>query len=148
MRIVFPSFTKNSIWDQHVHTVLFKMGDWQGPTIHHRESCSILCSSLDGREVWGRMDTCLYMVESLCCPPETITTLLIGSFFVCSVAKSCQTPCDPRDRSMPGSPALHYLLAFAQIHYNESVMLSNHLVLCHFLFILPSIFPQLYSNIK
>ena len=25
---------------------------------------------------WGRMDT--YMAESLCCPPETITTLLIG----------------------------------------------------------------------
>ena len=29
--------------------------------------------------VWGRMDTCsICMAESLCCPPETITTLLIG----------------------------------------------------------------------
>ena len=28
--------------------------------------------------VWGRMDTCIYTTESLCCPPETITTLLIG----------------------------------------------------------------------
>ena len=26
----------------------------------------------------GRMVTCIYMVESLCCPPETIITLLIG----------------------------------------------------------------------
>ena len=26
----------------------------------------------------GRMDTCICMAESLCCPPETITTLLIG----------------------------------------------------------------------
>ena len=24
------------------------------------------------------MDTCIYTTESLCCPPETITTLLIG----------------------------------------------------------------------
>ena len=38
----------------------------------------MLCGSLDGREVWGRMDTCICMVESLCCSPETITTLLIG----------------------------------------------------------------------
>ena len=26
----------------------------------------------------GRMDTCVCRAESLCCPPETITTLLIG----------------------------------------------------------------------
>ena len=38
----------------------------------------MLCGSLDGRRVWERMDTCISMVESLCCPPETITTLLIG----------------------------------------------------------------------
>ena len=31
---------------------------------------------LDERGVWGRMDTCVCMAESLCCPPETITTLL------------------------------------------------------------------------
>ena len=28
--------------------------------------------------VWGRMDTCICMAESLCCSPENITTLLIG----------------------------------------------------------------------
>ena len=28
-------------------------------------------------EKW-RMDMCICMAESLCCPPETITTLLIG----------------------------------------------------------------------
>ena len=33
---------------------------------------------LDGREVWGRMDTCVSMAESLCCPLEAITTLLIS----------------------------------------------------------------------
>ena len=30
------------------------------------------------RGVWGRMDTCTCMAESLHCPPETITALLIG----------------------------------------------------------------------
>ena len=34
--------------------------------------------SLDGSGVWGRMDTCTGMAESLCHSPETITTLLIG----------------------------------------------------------------------
>ena len=42
------------------------------------EPCSMLCSSLDGRGVWERMDTCICMAESLCSSPETITTLLIG----------------------------------------------------------------------
>ena len=34
----------------------------------------------------------------------------------CSVAQWCQTFCDPMDCSTPGSPVLHYLLEFAQIH--------------------------------
>ena len=38
----------------------------------------MLRGSLDGKEVWGRMDTCVCMAEPVCCPPETITTLLIG----------------------------------------------------------------------
>ena len=36
-----------------------------------------LCGNLNGRGIWGRMDTCICMAESLCCPPETITILLI-----------------------------------------------------------------------
>ena len=42
------------------------------------ELCSILCGGLDGREVWGRMDTCICLIESLCCPYETIKALLTG----------------------------------------------------------------------
>ena len=64
------------IWDGHIHTAVFKMDNQQGPTVQHTELCSVLCSSLDGRGVWGRMDTCMCMAESLCCPPDTITTLL------------------------------------------------------------------------
>lgn len=40
--------------------------------------CSTLWSKLDKRGVWGTMDTCVCIAESLCCPPEIITTFLIG----------------------------------------------------------------------
>ena len=42
------------------------------------ELCSVLCASLDGKGVWRRMDTCIWMAEFLHCSPETITTLFIG----------------------------------------------------------------------
>ena len=38
----------------------------------------MLCASLDGKGVWGRMETCICMAEPLLCSPETISTLLIG----------------------------------------------------------------------
>ena len=38
----------------------------------------MLCGSLNRRGVWRRMDTCICMAESLCCPPETVTTLAIS----------------------------------------------------------------------
>ena len=38
---------------------------------------------------------------------------------------------------MPGSPILHNIPEFAQI---QSVMLSNHFILCHSLLLLPSVF--------
>ena len=41
------------------------------------ELCSDI-TSLDERGVWGRMDTCICMAESLHCSSETITTLLVG----------------------------------------------------------------------
>ena len=42
------------------------------------ELCSMLCGSWDVRGVWGKMDTCICMAESLHCSLETITTLLTG----------------------------------------------------------------------
>ena len=49
---------------------------------------------------------------------------------------------------MPGFPVLHYLLKFVQLMSIESVMPSNHLILCHPLLLLPSIFPntRVFSN--
>ena len=39
---------------------------------------SVLCASLDGKVVWGRMDTRIHTAESLHCSAETITALLIS----------------------------------------------------------------------
>ena len=61
----------------HECTAVFRVANQWESTGQHRELCSRLCASLDGRGVWGRMDTCLCMAESLHCSPET-TTLLIG----------------------------------------------------------------------
>ena len=40
------------------------------------ELCSMLCGSLDGTGVWGRMDTWICMPESLCHSLEAITTFV------------------------------------------------------------------------
>ena len=47
----------------------------------------MLCGSLDGRAIWGRMDPCICMAESLRCSPKTITTLLKGCIPVQSEVK-------------------------------------------------------------
>ena len=45
-------------------------------------SAQMVCGSLDGKGVWGRMDTRICMAESLCCPPETITTLFANWLYL------------------------------------------------------------------
>ena len=68
--------------------------------------------------------------------------------FMFLVVESCLTLCNPMDYSMPRFPVLHHLPEFAQTMPTESVMLSNHLILYHSLFLLPSIFPSIrvFSN--
>ena len=57
------------------------------------------------------------------------------SFCCCLITKSCLTLCNPMDCSMPDSSALRYwsLLKLMSI---ESLMPSNHLILCCSLFLL------------
>ena len=57
----------HGVWDGYVPTVTFRI-----------ELCSMLCGSLDGRGVQGRMDTCVYVAKSLCCAPKTNITLSIS----------------------------------------------------------------------
>ena len=66
----------------------------------------------------------------------------------CSVAKLCLTLCDPMDCSTPGFPDLHYLPDLLKFMSTESVMPSNHLILCCPLLLPPSIFSSIrvFSN--
>ena len=57
----------------------------------------------------------------------------------CSVDQPCLTLCDPMDCRMPGFPVHHQLPELAP----ESMMPSSHLILCHPLLFLPSIFPSI-----
>ena len=47
------------------------------------------------------------------------------------------------DCSTPGFPVLHHLPSLLKLMSIESVMPSNHLILCHLLLLLPSIFPSI-----
>ena len=65
-----------------------------------------------------------------------------------SVAQSCPTLCNPMNLSTPGLPVHHQLLELLKFMSIESVMPSNHLILCCPLLLLPSIFPsiRIFSN--
>ena len=65
-----------------------------------------------------------------------------------SVAQSCQALCDPMDCSTPGLPVHHQLQSLLKLMSIESVMPSNHLILCFPLLLLLSIFPSswVFSN--
>ena len=99
----------------------------------------MLCGSLDGRGVWGRMDTCACMAEFLCCWSETTTALLVNYAAVQSLA--CPAHCDPMDCSTSGLPVLQYLQSSPKFILTEWVMPPNHPILCCPILLLPSIFP-------
>ena len=65
-----------------------------------------------------------------------------------SVAQSCLTLCNPMDYNMPGFPVLHHVLELAQTHAHRVGDAMQHLVFCHSLFLLPSMFStiRVFSN--
>ena len=65
-----------------------------------------------------------------------------------SVAQSCPTLCDPTNPSTPGLCGVTNSRSSLKLTSIESVMPSNHLILCRPLLLLPSIFPSIrvFSN--
>ena len=65
-----------------------------------------------------------------------------------SVNQSCPALCDTIDCCTPGLPVHHQLPELLKLMFTESVMPSNHLILCCPLLLLPSIFPSIrgFSN--
>ena len=72
--------------------------------------------------------------------------LLFAFFFLwscCSVTKSHPTLCNPMDCNTPDFPVLIISQSLLKLMSIESVMPSNHLILCRPLLLLPSIFPSI-----
>ena len=67
---------------------------------------------------------------------------------VSSVAQSCPTLCDPMNGSTPGLPSITNSQSSPKLMSIESVMPSNHLILCRPLLLLPPIPPSIrvFSN--
>ena len=74
----------------------------------------------------------------------------ISSLRCCVVVQclSCVRLCDAMDCSTPGSPILHCLPEFAQIHAHWVGDAIYHLILCHPFLLYPSVFPTIgvFSN--
>ena len=90
------------------------------------------------------MDTYICMAELLCCLPETITVLSVGYVVVVFQSLSCVclfvtswTAVHQDSLSFSISQSLLRVMSV------ESVMLSNHLILCCSRLLLPSIFPSI-----
>ena len=85
-------------------------------------------------------------------PVSQIATVRTGrgtiSVQLSSVPQSFPTLCDSMNLSTPGLPVHHQLPESTQTMSIVSVMPCNHLILCHPLILLPSIFPSIrvFSN--
>ena len=100
--------------------------------------CSRFCGSLDERGVW-RMDTCVCMAGCLCCSPEPITTLLID--YVVELLSCIQLFVTPWTAARPASLSFTIYQSLLKLMSLESVMPSNHLILCCPFPLLPQSFP-------
>ena len=69
-------------------------------------------------------------------------------YLCCSVTNPSLTLCDPMDYSMPGFTVFTISWSLLILMSIESVMPSSHLILCHPLLLMPSIFPSIrvFSN--
>ena len=68
----------------------------------------------------------------------------------CLVATSCLTLCDPWTATCQASPSFTISWNLLKLMSIESVMPSNHLILCFSLRLLPSVFPSIrvFSNVS
>ena len=86
----------------HVHTAIFTMDNQQGPPVRRRGLCAVLHGGPHG---WD--GTHAHGWPRPCCPPGTLTTLLI-SRRLCAQAQSRPPACDAVDCSPPGSSSVGF----------------------------------------
>ena len=107
------------VWEGHGHTAIFKVDNQQNPIVQHMELCSVICASLDGREVWGEN---VVVVPSLSCV----------RLFVTPWTAACQA-------------SLYFTISqnLLKLMSIEPVTPFKHLVLCHPVLLPPSIFTSI-----
>ena len=95
--------------------------------------------SAPGAETQSLKVILVHLLQSLIASVSAVAemTLYSPTRSCCSVAKSCPTLSDAMDCRAPGLPVPHCLPELAQFMPIESVMPSNHVILCHLL-LLPS----------
>ena len=92
-----------------------------------------------------RAQSCLTLCHPVNCGPPgfSVHEILQARILEWFVMPSSRASFQPIDCSMPGFPVHHQLPEPTQTQCIASVMPSNHLILCHPLPLLPSIFPSI-----
>ena len=102
------------------------------------ESIEKLKSLLKVKEESDKADLIFYFQKT-----KIMASSPISSVQFSSVTQSCPTLCDPMNRSTPGFLFITNFWSSLKLTSIESVMPSNHLILCQPLLLLPSIFPTI-----
>ena len=118
------------------------MDTQQGPTAQHRELLNVMWQS--GWE--GSLGENRYMYIYGWVP--SLFTWNYHNIVICCRSSSLQLLshvwlCDPMDYSTPGSLSVTNSQSLLKLMSIESVMPSNHLILCRPLLLLPSVFPNI-----
>ena len=109
--------------------------------------------SLLGAEYW--LSTSQFRLDWVCSlcilrfqktPPshQILSSIVIFiCYCCCSVTKLCPTVCNPWTAAYQAPESSTISQSFLRFISIQLVMLSNHLILCHPLFLLPSLFPSI-----
>ena len=104
-----------------------------------------LCFGRKDRSERGVLQFCFLVVTwkaPLCHKHQLVPSSSNSCFCACySVSESCPTLCDPGATAYPASLSFTISLSLLKLMSTESVMPSNHLILCHPLLLCPQYFP-------
>ena len=70
---------QTEVWDRPIPTIEFKTDNQQGPTMQHRELCSIFCKNQNGTIIWKGIDTYICITKPFCCILYSNTKLFISN---------------------------------------------------------------------
>ena len=117
------------------HTLLLPFCKWENLILIQIDNFCVHAGFRKGRRTRDQIANICWIIEKASKP-------------VSSVTQSCPTLCDPMNRSTPGTLSITNSRSLPKLMTIESVMPSIHLILCHPLLLLPSIFPNIrvFSN--